>query len=264
VEGGDEEARRGAGRRARGAAGVSPAPDPGETRVPGDRPALVMLARSPFVAGKTRLTAALDDTPATALRAALLLDTIESGLAVGWPVHLHLDPAGHIPQVETLVAADPALAPHMSRLFWHPQAGGDLGARMIAAVRTTLAANHDVIVLVGSDIPDLPAAALTDARAVLVDRSRGTRVAFGPASDGGFYLVAATDVASLAAAFGGVTWSQPSVLADVTARLAASGRQALRVGPWHDLDHPADLSALLARSGDGARRTRAVARRLRS
>jgi uncharacterized protein len=241
---------------------VSQPPGPGEARVAGSQPAVVMLARSPFVAGKTRLSAVLDHRHATALRAALLLDTIESALAVGWPLHLHLEPAGHASQVETLVAADQVLAPHTSRVQWHPQAGGDLGARMIAAVETTLAAGHDVAVLVGSDIPDLPLAAFTEARAGLVDLPRGTRVAFGPASDGGFYLVAATDVASLAAAFGGVTWSQPSVLADVTARLAASGREARLVASWHDLDTTADLDALLARPGEGARRTRAVARRL--
>jgi len=242
---------------------VSPAPGPGEARVPCRQPAVVMLARSPFAAGKTRLTDGLDGMQATALRVALLLDTIESALAVGWPLHLHLDPADDTSQVETLMTADPALAPHTSRVCWHPQAGGDLGVRMIAAVRATLAAGHDVAVLVGSDIPDLPAAALTEARAVLVDRQRGTRVVFGPAGDGGFYLVAATDVASLAAAFNGVTWSQPSVLADVSTRLAESGREARRVTPWHDLDNTADLDALRARPGDGARRTRAVARRLR-
>jgi len=221
-----------------------------------------MLARSPSAAGKTRLTLGLDGTLAAAMRAALLLDTLESALAPGWPVHVYLDPVGHASQVRALVDADEALASHASRVHWHPQTGGDLGARMIAAARTTLGAGHDLAVLVGSDIPDLPSAALTEARAVLVECARGSRVAFGPAGDGGFYLVAATDVASLVAAFDGVTWSQPAVLADVTARLAASGCEAHRVVPWHDLDHRADLDALLARPGGGARRTRAVARRL--
>ncbi len=136
-----------------------------------------------------------------------------------------------------------------------------LGARMIAAVAETLALGHDVTVLVGSDIPDLPRAALTDAHAALAGYPRDSRVVFGPAADGGFYLVAATGVSSLARAFHGVTWSQPSVLTDVTARLVAARRDVATVRGWPDLDDAADLTALLSRP-DGAPRTRAAASRI--
>ncbi len=264
VEGGDEETRRGAGWRTRGAAGVSPAPGAGEARGPAAGPAVVMLARSPFAVGKTRLTAGLDDTRATALRAALLLDTVESALAAGWPVHLHLDPPEHLAQVQALLVADGALAPRAARVCWHAQGEGDLGARMIAALRTTLAAGHDVAVLVGSDIPDLPPAALVAARDALVATAAGRGVVFGPAADGGFYLVATTDAEVLADAFDGVMWSQPAVLADVTARLDAIGCDVRGVMAWHDLDQPADLTALLSRPSAGAGRTHDVARQLRS
>ncbi len=223
-----------------------------------------MLTRSPFAAGKTRLTTGLDATHATALRAALLLDTIESALAAGWPVHLHLDPPEHLEQAQALLLADDALAPQAARVCWHAQAEGDLGARMIAAARTTLDAGHDLAVLVGSDIPDLPRAALMAARDALAATSRASRVALGPAADGGFYLVATTDADVLADAFTGVTWSQPSVLAEVTLRLGAIGCDVEGVLAWHDLDDPADLTALLSRPSAGAGRTREVARQLRS
>ncbi len=93
-----------------------------------------------------------------------------------------------------------------------------------------------MVVLVGSDIPDLPPAALVAARDALAGTPRGTAVALGPADDGGFYLVAATDGASLASACAGVRWSQPTVLDEVTARLTASGRHVVRVTPWTDVD----------------------------
>lgn len=243
---------------------MSPAPGSDEARVRASGPAVVMLARSPFAAGKTRLTTGLDDTHAIALRVALLLDTVESALAAGWPVHLHLDPPDHLAQVQALVGADGALAPQPARVCWHAQAEGDLGARMIAALRVTLAAGHDVAVLIGSDIPDLPRAALMAARDALAATSRGRRVVFGPAADGGFYLVATTDADVLADAFDGVTWSRPSVLADVTARLGAIGCDVRAVMAWHDLDERADLMALLSRPGAAAGRTRDVARELRS
>jgi uncharacterized protein len=221
-----------------------------------------MLARSPFVAGKTRLTTGLEPTSATGLRGAMLRDTIAAALAPGWSLHVYVTPAEDLARMPAWLADDPALAAHATRVTWHAQTGDDLGARMIAAVGKTLAAGHDVVLLVGSDIPDLPASALRDAYAALAAHPQGSRVAFGPATDGGFYLVAATDVASLAGAFSGVTWSQPSVLADVTARLAAGGRDVVFVQGWPDLDTPADLEALIARPGGGAPRTRAMAARI--
>lgn len=229
--------------------------------VPGAHPAVVMLARSPFSAGKARLTSGLDPAAAADLRGAVLRDTIEAALAAGWPLHVHVTPGEDVARMAAWLADDVPLAAHAARVRWHPQAGDDLGARMIAAAGETLAAGHDVAVLVGSDIPDLPPAALTAAHAALAGTPRDARVVFGPAADGGFYLVAATGVASLAVAFHGVTWSQPSVLTDVTARLVAAGRDVTTVRGWPDLDDAADLRALLARPG-GAPRTRAAASRI--
>lgn len=235
---------------------------PGGPPVPGTRPAVAMLGRSPFAAGKTRLTAGLDAARATALRAALLLDTLEAALVPGWPVRVYMDPVTDQERVGALVQEDPALAPHAARVAWHPQAPGDLGQRMTDAVRRTLAAGHDVVVLVGSDIPDLPALALTEARDGLAGTPAGATVALGPADDGGFYLVAATDVAPLEAAFADMMWSRASVLDTVTRRLTAAGVGVVRVRPWHDLDRPDALAALAGGAGEDARRTRWLARKL--
>lgn len=222
-------------------------------------PVVVMLARSPFAPGKTRLTSGLTPAAAAALREALLRDTLEAALAPGWPLHVHVTPAADLARMPAWLAGDPALAGHAARVTWHVQAGEDLGARMVAALATAFDAGHEVALLVGSDIPDLPPAALTAAHAALVARPRESCVVFGPAMDGGFYLVAATGASALADACAGVTWSQPSVLADVTARLVAAGVEVATVTPWADVDDAAQLAALLARSGGTARRTREAA-----
>jgi len=222
-------------------------------------PAVVMLARSPFAPGKTRLTSGLAPAAAAALRDALLRDTLEAALAPGWPLHVHVTPADDLARMPAWLERDPALAAHALRVTWYTQTGEDLGARMVAALATAFAAGHEVALLVGSDIPDLPPAPLTAAHAALVARPRESCVVFGPAMDGGFYLVAATGVSALADAFAGVTWSQPSVLADVTARLVAAGVEVATVTPWADVDDAAQLAALLARSAPAARRTREAA-----
>ena len=78
-------------------------------------------------------------------------------------------------------------------------------------------------------------------------------MALGPAGDGGFYLVAATDAASLAAAFAGVTWSRSSVLDEVDGAARRVGpRRGVRVTPWTDVDDRADLAALVRRARAGA------------
>ncbi|MGE0815324.1 MAG: DUF2064 domain-containing protein [Vicinamibacterales bacterium] len=223
------------------------------------RPAVAMLARAPGAGGKTRLTASLDGLTASALRTAILLDTLEAALSLAWPVHVFVTPAGEVEAVDALAAADPALAPARPRLHVRPQADGDLGARMTAAIAGTLGAGHDVAVLVGSDIPDLPARAVAAAAAAAA-QGGGRVLAAGPAEDGGFYLLAAADASAAAAAFAGMTWSHDGVLAGITERAHASGYAVALVDRWHDLDAPADLARLVAAGGPGARRTRAVAR----
>ncbi|MEZ5292933.1 MAG: DUF2064 domain-containing protein [Vicinamibacterales bacterium] len=223
------------------------------------RPAVAMLARAPGADGKTRLTASLDHAAATALRTAIFLDTLDAALSLEWPVHVFVTPRGEAEAVAVLAAADPAIAPARSRLYVRPQADGDLGARMTDAIAGTLGAGHDVAVLVGSDIPDLPIRAVAAAAAAVARAGRGTLVA-GPAEDGGFYLLAAAEAGAAATAFAGMTWGHDGVLAGITGRAVAGGGAVALVDRWHDLDAPGDLERLIAAGGLAARRTRAVAR----
>jgi glycosyltransferase A (GT-A) superfamily protein (DUF2064 family) len=116
------------------------------------------------------------------------------------------------------LAHDTPLSAHGARVHWHAQAGDDLGARMIAALGETLAAG-DVVVLVGSDIPDLPPAALVE-RTPLLRGTGAIRVVFGPAADGGF-ISWPRRASSLAFAFHDVT--EPAVRAYRRDRAARRG-----------------------------------------
>jgi len=92
------------------------------------------------------------------------------------------------------------------------QGGGDLGVRM----RRALAANPPgPVVLVGGDIPALAARHVAAAFRLL----GGHDLVFGPAEDGGFWLVGARRAPRLPPLFQRVRWSSPHALADTLAEL---------------------------------------------
>ena len=92
------------------------------------------------------------------------------------------------------------------------QGGGDLGVRM----RRALAANPPgPVVLVGGDIPALAARHIAAAFRLLGSHD----LVFGPAKDGGFWLVGARRAPPLPPLFQRVRWSSPHALADTLAGL---------------------------------------------
>lgn len=219
------------------------------------RAAVAVLARSPRAAGKTRLTAGWPAEDAQALRLALCLDAIDAALRPGWPVRLFLDPPADATWLRAQLAADPALCESAPRVVIDAQAPGTLGVRMSDAMARTLGSDIDVVVLIGSDAPDLPPHVFHEA--VEAARAPSAPLVLGQASDGGFYLVASR--LAEAGVFEDVVWSRDSVCAEVTARAQAAGREVRLVTPWSDVDTPDDLGRLLARGGTGASRTRALA-----
>jgi hypothetical protein len=123
--------------------------------------------------------------------------------------------------------------------YWSPryprfaQGGGDLGARMARAMRRF---PHRSVVLVGSDIPDLAARHIADAVAAL---GRNDLV-FGPATDGGYWLVGARDGSMARGLFKNVRWSGPDALADTLAN--AKGRRVALLDELSDVDDAEDYA----------------------
>ncbi len=108
------------------------------------------------------------------------------------------------------------------------QAPGDLGRRMARAIA---AMPEGSVVLVGSDIPDIGPAHIAHAFRALAARD----VVFGPARDGGYWLIGVRDRALPARLFAGVRWSTPHALADTIANLPPGCSHAL-VDTLSDVD----------------------------
>jgi glycosyltransferase A (GT-A) superfamily protein (DUF2064 family) len=92
------------------------------------------------------------------------------------------------------------------------QGPGDLGMRMRRALAQ---APPGPVVLVGADIPALQARHIAAAFRLLGRRD----LVFGPAADGGFWLVGARRRPRLPPLFARVRWSSPDALADTIAGL---------------------------------------------
>ncbi len=130
-----------------------------------------------------------------------------------------------------------ALTPDRARARWPrrvatvPQGGGDLGARMGRALGA-----HRRAVLVGSDIPGLGRG---DIAAAFRAFGRADAV-FGPAEDGGYWLVG-LGPRRPARPFARVRWSSAQALADTVANFG--GRRVALLRRLRDVDTEEDLRA---------------------
>lgn len=114
-----------------------------------------------------------------------------------------------------------------------PQGRGDLGQRMARQLR---AASKGPVCLIGADIPSVTRAHIARAFAVL----GGAEFVFGPAPDGGYWLVGAARRCALPPGlFGDVRWSSEHALGDTLAGL--SGRRVALVDRLRDVDRMEDL-----------------------
>ncbi len=124
------------------------------------------------------------------------------------------------------------------------QIGMDLGQRMKNAFLQAFSDGFDNVILIGSDIPDLPAEYLELAFKALETNG----VVVGPSSDGGYYLIGFTRSTFLPEVFEGVCWSSKSVL-EQTANVLKQYEQKVYLLPqWYDIDTWADLSELVERN----------------
>lgn len=192
---------------------------------------LVIMVKAP-VAGrsKTRLARGIGVGAATAFARHALRIT-----------HLRL---ARDPRWETVLAVTPDAA--CSAPVWPrgtPRIGqgdGDLGARMLGLAACL---PPGPVVIVGSDIPAVTPRHIARAFAALGSAD----VVFGPATDGGFWLVGFRRRPPCPSPFTNVRWSSPAALADTLANLATS--RVAFAATLHDVDEGADLRANAGAAG---------------
>jgi rSAM/selenodomain-associated transferase 1 len=170
---------------------------------------------------KTRLAAQVSAGWAAQVAEAFLLDTLHRLQQIEARRLLAFAPAEAGPYFADLAADRFALV---------PQAAGDLGVRMEAFFRETLAATAGRVVLVGTDSPNLPPSYLEQA----FDELQHADVVLGPAADGGYYLLGCAG--RLPPVFEGIAWGTSAVLRQTIDRLADPSWRLALLPPWYDID----------------------------
>ena len=184
------------------------------------RPRLYVFVRAPMLgAVKRRLAAGLGEVPALRFYR-IATDRLLRRIA-------------HDRRWETILAVTPdgaarGASPWPPGLARVGQGGGDLGARM---GRVLAGGEAAPVAIVGSDIPDLAPRHIQNAFVAL----RGADLVFGPAADGGYWLVGRRPGLPTRGLFEGVRWSSPHALADTRANLP-SGRRVAMLEVLEDVD----------------------------
>lgn len=191
---------------------------------------LLLVAKAP-VAGRVKTRLASDgfgEDRVLKLASAFLADT---GTLLSPP----LLPA----RVVVALDGDPADLPASLQDFpTVPQGDGDLGQRLTRLFADAFAIPETrAVCAIGSDTPHLPLAFLVEAFSRLA--SPDTEVVWGPADDGGYYLVGMNRM--VPELFENIPWSTADALTVSRERARSAGVHTALLPPWYDIDTPADL-----------------------
>jgi rSAM/selenodomain-associated transferase 1 len=201
------------------------------------RPVIAIMARAPSSDGKSRLIRDLGTDDGASLRLALLRDTLDSVSGVEAEKAVLYTPPDREAEIR-------AVTP-FSALFL-PQRGSTLGERMREGARELLASGFDAVVLIGSDLPTLPATHVRTALG-LVTRA-GETVVLGPTEDGGYYLIGLTQ--SRPELFEHIPWGTPLVLQRTREAAEALGIPVETIPLWYDVDAASDLQRVWQGNGE--------------
>lgn len=192
---------------------------------------LLVFARAPLSGRvKTRLAAGIGAEAALGVYRTLgrrVVDQVRNG---PWRSVIHYDP----PVEESLVARWLG----EDGVEFRAQVDGDLGFRMAEAIRGALASGAGTVCVIGTDAPEVDEPLVEEAFTAL---EQGADVVFGPAEDGGYYLVGLRSL--VPRLFQAMPWSTNEVLSESLERCRVEKLKVELLRTLRDVDTQADLEA---------------------
>ena len=122
------------------------------------------------------------------------------------------------------------------------QEGADLGEKMKNAFEKGFTDGYEKIILVGSDLPDISASIIHQG----FDKLTNNEVVFGPAEDGGYYLVGMTKAHY--SVFQNKKWSTENLLQSTLSELKEKQIRVSLLQTLNDVDTIEDLEQSILRN----------------
>ena len=194
---------------------------------------LIVVVKNPIAgAVKTRLQTRYTPTQAAELYTAFVKDTLDTVRSIDIDMRV--------------IAYDPPDAEGAVRSRfgneWNyvAQVQEDLGQRMYQALLNQLKSGAQNVIVLGTDIPSLPASHITQA----FEELQKNDIVLGPSTDGGYYLVGLSRPCP--EIFANINWSTPTVFSETIDAIQKHTYTLGLVPPWFDVDTPEELDILVA------------------
>src|ERR1700751_536049 len=209
------------------------------------RCAIAIMAKAPDAARvKTRLSPLLHPDEARALSACFLRDMTHmlasAGRAAPIDGYIAFAPAG------TEASFAPIVAPGTGTVLADgaidaPAGVVGFGRCLLQAAQALFARGYGAVGLLNSDSPTLPAELIVEAARLLA--SPGESAVLGPATDGGYYLIALKG--PHAALFADIDWRPARVAEQPRAAPQRLGPAMAEIAPWYDVHDPTSPTRLV-------------------
>ncbi len=205
------------------------------------RSVVVMMTKAPVpFEVKTRLCPELSPEQAAELSKLFIQDMVDElgGLAQG----LASFALAYTPREAE--AHFTAMLPASVPMFSQPEGG--LGERMAGIFERIFQEDYERVVVVGSDLPDLPRRIIANAIQALEQPERD--LVLGPTPDGGYYLIGLKR--PVPEIFHDIPWSTGEVLERTLEKARGVGLSFSLVERWDDIDTYGDLVRFVKRHED--------------
>ena len=180
---------------------------------------------------KTRLASALGEEHAVKLYKRFMLEMLSTLNRGTFLFYLCFYPGDSLENLKKWLGEE---------YLYMAQYGRDLGERMENCFMEAFAMNFKRVVLIGSDIPDLPLEVIEEAFTSLKEK----HVVIGPSLDGGYYLIGFNDKKFSPQVFKEIPWSKERVFEETMKILNKEGLTVHTLKPLRDIDTIEDLRNL--------------------
>ncbi len=194
-----------------------------------DRCVLFFIKNPEKAKVKTRLASAVGERAAVKLYRQFLLEMLSTLNRGTFLFYIYFQPHNSLNDLKNWLGED---------YLYMPQIGENLGERMKNAFIEAFAMKFKRVLLIGSDIPDLPLEFIDTAFEYL---NHG-EVVIGPSVDGGYYLIGFRNDMFLPRTFEKIPWSTDKVFNETMKILENEKLTVYALEPLRDIDTVEDLA----------------------